>query len=119
MRRNKFNAKPTVYNGVRYASKAEAAHAARLDLLKSAKGRERVVEWEAQWPFELWAWGVGEVGRGGVSSIIAIYKADFRVRYADGHIEVHEVKGYETPLWKLKRKIFEANYPHITLKVIK
>ena len=38
MRPHKYNAKPTVYNGVRYASKAEAARAMELDALaKSGK----------------------------------------------------------------------------------
>jgi len=38
---------------------------------------------------------------------------DFVVENNDGSIEVHEYKGFETQLWKLKRALFEVIYPDI------
>jgi hypothetical protein len=38
IRRAKFNAVPTEYKGVRFASKREAAYCAKLDALKRAGG---------------------------------------------------------------------------------
>jgi len=47
------------------------------------------------------------------------YSADFRVTYADGHVEIIDVKGYETPEFKRTRKMFEYKYPELTLKIVK
>lgn len=46
------------------------------------------------------------------------YIADFRVIYQDGHIEIEDVKGVETEAFKIKRKLFEAAYPDLTLKIV-
>jgi len=55
-----------------------------------------------------------------VPAIKAItYSADFRVTYADGHVEIIDVKGFETPEFKRTRKMFEYRYPELTLMVIK
>lgn len=39
------------------------------------------------------------------------YIADFEVHYADGTIEVVDVKGMETKDFKIKKKLFEHRYP--------
>lgn len=41
---------------------------------------------------------------------ICNYYVDFQLNFADGHIELHEVKGYRTALYTLKRKLLEAAY---------
>ncbi len=46
------------------------------------------------------------------------YVADFRVTYMDGRVEIEDVKGVETEVFKLKRKLFEAAYPDLTLTVV-
>ena len=46
------------------------------------------------------------------------YTADFKVTYADGHVEIIDVKGIKTEVFKLKRKIFEFQYPDLTLKIV-
>jgi hypothetical protein len=38
------------------------------------------------------------------------YRADFLVVYADGRVEVDDVKGYMTPVSALKIKTIEARY---------
>jgi hypothetical protein len=40
------------------------------------------------------------------------YIADFEVHNLDGSIEVIDIKGFCTPVFELKRKLFEKKYPH-------
>ena len=40
------------------------------------------------------------------------YIADFEIHHIDGSIEVVDVKGYETPVFAIKRKMFEKAYPY-------
>lgn len=94
-KRNKYNARRTEYEGVWYDSRKEAFHAAKLDLMVRAG---EVESWEGQHPIPLESNGQ-DVGK---------YYIDFRVTMADGSIEYHEVKGKETPLWKLKWKMAHA-----------
>ena len=46
------------------------------------------------------------------------YKADFEVIYADGHVEVVDIKGFLTPEFKIKAKMFMFRYqiPLVLLK---
>ena len=46
------------------------------------------------------------------------YIADFRVIYNDGKCEIEDVKGKETEVFRIKRKLFEAAYPDLTLKIV-
>lgn len=46
------------------------------------------------------------------------YIADFRVTYDDGRVVIEDVKGIETEAFKLKRKLFEAAYPDLTLSIV-
>lgn len=46
------------------------------------------------------------------------YIADFEIHYLDGAIEVVDVKGTLTDVFRLKQKMFEKKYPH-TLKLVK
>ncbi len=47
-----------------------------------------------------------------------VYRADFRVTYADGHQEIEDVKGMETEMFKIKRDFFEFKYPELSIKVV-
>jgi len=50
------------------------------------------------------------------------YLADFKIVHGDGTIEIEDVKGwggYTTPEFKLKRKLFEFNYPELSLSLLK
>lgn len=94
---NKFSARRTGYNGCSYASKAEARHAATLDVLLRGGA---IKGWTRQVPIPLSVNG----------RPVCRYVVDFRVEHLDGRIEWVEVKGHETPEFKLKRKLFEAAY---------
>ena len=45
------------------------------------------------------------------------YIADFKYE-ENGQVIVEDVKGKETEVFKLKRKMFEYNYPNLSLKII-
>lgn len=96
-RYNKYGAKKTEYNGVTFDSKAEAHRAYELDMLKRSG---EVIDIEYQPVFEVVVEG----------KKICKYKADFKVTYSDGHIEIEDVKGVKTPVYKLKKKLVEAIY---------
>jgi hypothetical protein len=109
MKRNKYNVSPKedrTYNGVVYASKKEAKFACTLNMMLHAGEVDYVLR---QVPFDLGA--------------NITYRADFvtLTKYAkDYHwnFVVYEVKGMETPEWKLKHKLFKDKYPSIKLEII-
>lgn len=47
------------------------------------------------------------------------HRVDFVVYGMDGRKWVEEYKGFETDVWKIKKKLFEALYPEIEYIVIK
>jgi hypothetical protein len=99
--RGNFKAKPTAYNGRTYDSKAEARYAAQLDLRKRAG---EVVMWLPQVPIPL---------VGGTR-----YVVDFVVFLADETVHFIDVKGVETPEFRLKKRQVEALYP-IEVEVVR
>jgi len=46
------------------------------------------------------------------------YVGDFAYLEA-GRAVVEEVKGFETPVWRLKRRLFLERYPDVELRVVK
>lgn len=100
--RHKFGAVRTEVNGRKYASKAEGRYAAKLALRQRAG---EVLFWLEQVPFHL---------TGGVK-----YVCDFLIFEADGSVRFVEVKGHETPVWKMKAKQVAELYPHVTIEVVK
>jgi hypothetical protein len=98
--RHKFNAQSVVTDGVRYASKKEARYAAELKLRE--KAGEIVFHLE-QVPIKL---------PGGTKLVV-----DFLEFHADGTARFVDVKGMETPEFKIKRREVEALYP-ITIHTV-
>lgn len=104
---NKFNAQKTEINWVKFASKIEAN-------VYSFLLSEGVEILELQPKFEL-----QEKYRHEWEAIRAInYVSDFRVLY-NWHEFIVEVKGMQTPEWKLKKKMFHKKFPHEKLIVVK
>jgi hypothetical protein len=98
---SKYRAVPTVYNGVRYASKAEAERAKALDGMVAAG---RIREFVRQPVFRL---GCPE----------NVYRADFLV-IDDDEAWVEDVKGHETAKFKRDVKLWRA-YGRLDLYIIK
>lgn len=46
------------------------------------------------------------------------YKADFKVTYKDGHIEIIEVKGFKTRDYAMRKKMFLFRHPDVDFKEI-
>lgn len=49
---------------------------------------------------------------------ICRHQPDWLVIYPDGSEGVVEFKGFASPVWKLKHKLFEALYPEIPYRVV-
>ena len=86
---NKFHAKTTRYKDRNYHSRLEAGYAMELDWMLKAGV---IKEWIPQWKIDLRFDGVH----------ICNYFIDFKVIYPDDSFKYHEVKGFETEVWKLK-----------------
>jgi hypothetical protein len=105
-KRNKYNSKRTKYNDRYYDSALEAAYAEQLDWRIKAGEIKEVIP---QYKISLDVNGVH----------IANYYMDFKVVLLDGRIEMHEVKGMETPLWRMKWRLAKAMYPDTEFILIK
>lgn len=88
------------YNGRVYHSKAEARKAAALDVLVRAK---KISGWKAQGTIVLAVNG----------KTICLMRPDFVVNHNDGRQQWLEVKGHETEVYKLKRKLLAALFPEL------
>lgn len=99
-KRNKYGAKRTVVDGIRFDSKAEASR--YLDL-KSLQRAGLISELDRQVPYVLQAGDNGE--------IVGVYKADFTYfDHREKRMRVEDVKGKDTALSAWKRKHVQAQY---------
>lgn len=101
---NKFHAITTIFDGIKFPSKAEANYYKQLLLLKKAKNEtDRVLNIELQPEFKV---VINE-------KKIGTYTADFRVKYAN-RTEIIDVKGLKKgsayALFRFKKKVVEALY---------
>jgi hypothetical protein len=104
-RGRKFNNKTTQYNGSYYDSIKEANYARDLDFRIKAG---ELKEWERQVPIDLYVNG----------QKICTYKIDFVERDHKDNEVWTEVKGFKTPEWRLKWKLFCAIYPERDKQVV-
>lgn len=103
---NKFSAKKVTVNGVSYDSQGEAALGTEIALMIRAGELVRVRRQESV-PLKV------------NGKLICVHRPDFIVELPAGGLEVWEFKGFETPDWKLKRKLFQALFPSIPYRVRK
>lgn len=97
---SKYNACPCIIDGIRFASQSEAKRYGELKLLERAG---KIVGLTLQPIFRLYA-GI-------------VYVGDFEY-YEGANRVVEDVKGVQTDVFKLKRKLFEFDYPDIDFRVI-
>ena len=103
---NKYKNKSCTCNvGHIHDSRGEARYCDELQLLKKAK---EISDFEIQKTFSLKAY----------DKHITNHRVDFVIIKNDGSQEVHEFKGFATDVWKLKQKLFEANFPEIPYIVV-
>lgn len=112
---NKYNARKTIYDGVRYDSQLEANQAAELDLRKRAGD---ILDWDRQYKIETWCYTAD-----GRKAFKVTHKVDFRVTHKDGSFELLETKGVETTDYRWRRKFLEHVWlpenPNYTYTVVK
>ena len=90
---NKYKNKPVVIDGIRFASGREGSFYVKLKLLKKAG---IVTKFDMQVKYMI--------------TKKRYYLLDFKVWYADGDIQYIDVKGFRTPVYKLKKDIVEDKY---------
>ncbi len=107
MKPSKYRNEKTEVDGITFHSKKEAARYQELLLLKQAKQIGALV---LQPRFNLIVSGIR----------ICTYIAAFQYIELNrlGHMVqiVEDVKGMRTPVYRIKRKLFEALYPHLTFR---
>jgi hypothetical protein len=94
---NKFNARHTIIDGIRFDSKREADTYVKLKALEASGD---ITELERQVKFDLHGAGGGLIGR---------YTVDFRY-WENGRRIACEVKGYKTRDYVLRKKLFLDEY---------
>lgn len=101
---SKYGAKSTTIDGVKFASLAEARRYGELKLLERAG---EITGLQRHPRFVIWQSG----------KEIIRYEGDFA--YTErGAAVVEDVKGVETAVFRLKAKMFRAQYPDIELRVV-
>lgn len=98
----KYRNVKTEADGIVFDSKAEAKRYAELKVMQ----RAQEIRWFSRQPSFLLP---GEIR----------YRPDFIVCGADGALWVEDVKGYETPEFKLKRRLWDSSFPELPLVIVK
>jgi hypothetical protein len=93
IKKSKYRNQPTIVDGIRFASKKEAKRYHELKILKQSC---RVKEFELQKSYKL-------AGR-------YRYVCDFFVKWRNGTETVEDVKGFKTPVYKLKKAWMKDKY---------
>ena len=107
---NKYHAKKTWMKGKVYDSKKEANRAFELEMLAKYG---KIKNLQKQVPFVLQE---GYVNKHGKKVRPITYIADFTY-VEDGVLIVEDTKGFETDVFKIKRKMLEYKYPDIEFRV--
>ena len=94
---SKYKAIPTVVDGIRFASKAEAGYYQQLKILEK-QGLILNLQLQPKFPIEI------------NGQKICTYIADFSFFEKNERVIV-DVKGVRTPVYRLKVKLVEALYP--------
>jgi len=105
-RKNKYGAIKVQYDGYKFDSKLEAARYKQLKLMEKA-GQLTNLELQPKFPCEV------------SGKKICTYISDFRYTLKNGKEVVEDVKGVETAVFKLKKKLVEALYPDVTIEIVK
>lgn len=104
---NKYNAKKTIYKGVKYDSKWEANRAQELEILQRIG---RISDLQRQVKFVLLD---GYINNRGNKIRPIYYIADFVYKIKAGATVVEDTKSpaTRTEVYKIKKKLFEYKYP--------
>ncbi|MEK3888086.1 DUF1064 domain-containing protein [Bacillus sp. FSL K6-3431] len=104
-KRSKYGNKKTTLDGIVFDSKAEAKYYEQLKWLQECK---EILFFRTQPRYLLQE----AFEKDGKTHRKIEYVADFEVHQKDESIEVIDVKGVETDVFKMKEKMFHIKYPH-------
>jgi hypothetical protein len=110
---SKYHAKPTTIDGIRFDSQKEARRYQELKLLERA-GEIRNLERQPEFDLNV----VQRSDDYNYSKKVGVWRGDFRYeerRYTAAKRErwdviVEDVKGFKTPVYRLKKRMVEAQY---------
>ena len=105
---NKYNNKKTEIDGIIFDSKKEAKRYCELKLLLKAK---KIKNLTLQPAFRLQP----KFKKNGATIREIKYVADFMYTDENGKIVVEDVKGMKTDVYKIKKKMFDYNFPEYEL----
>lgn len=111
-KRNKYRNQKTVVDGITFDSKKEAEYYCQLKVLKAAG---EIKDFGLQVKYEL----LPTFKKNGTTYRAITYLADFVITNNDGTTEVVDIKGMETQVFQIKKKLFEYKYQDLELKIIK
>ena len=111
-KKSKYKNEKTIVDGIQFDSIKEAEYYCKLKILKKAG---EIKDFGLQPRFELQP----AFEKNGVKYQPITYVADFVIVNNDGTTDVVDVKGFETQVFKIKKKLFEYKYPELSLKVVK
>lgn len=111
--KSKYGNKKVEIDGLTFDSKAEALYYSELKLRQKSG---EISFFRTQPRYRL----LDSFEKDGKKHRPIDYIADFEIHHKDGSIEVVDVKGYKTEVFRIKEKLFNKKYPHkltlITLK---
>jgi len=92
-KRNKYRSRKVIIDGITFHSEAEGEF---YKLLLVLLGKKLIEAFDRQPVFPLYA---------GIK-----YIADFRIKHNDGEVEVVDCKGKMTDIFRLKRRLYDADH---------
>jgi hypothetical protein len=107
----KYNNKKTAIDGIVFDSKMEADY---YQLLKEQQqtGEVRFIELQPRYMLQ------PSFKKSGRTIRKIEYVADFLVTLSDGRVQVIDVKGVSTAVFRLKAKLFAYHYPDLELLIL-
>lgn len=109
---SKYRAIPTTIDGIRFDSKGEARRYGMLRLMERAG---EISDLTLQPSFVLQE---AFTDSNNVKQRAITYRADFQ--YTEkGRTVIEDYKGIETPVFKMKAKMFRAKYPDLELRIVR
>jgi hypothetical protein len=109
---NKYHARRTSVDNITFDSAAEAnRYAELLILLKAGEIKDLIVHPK----YEI----VPYMFINDKRYRAVFYEADFEYKTPDGKVFVEDVKGVETPLFKLKWRLANMLYPQFIFKIVR
>lgn len=105
--KSKYKNEKIVVDGIKFDSKKEARYYCELVLKKKA----RIIKYFQLQPRIVLQEGFRTEDGKKIREIV--YKADFKVIYPDGKVEIVDTKGFRTKEYLIKKKMLLFRYPEI------